>query len=62
MKKLTKIIIASALLVSGLFLTSCGFRDAITQTYDKWYKYTGTATFNVPLGTTDDEDGNSSWI
>lgn len=67
MKKLTKIIIASALLVSGLFLTSCGLarslREQIQSTYNTWYKYTGSeGTMVIPLGSDADAEGSGSSI
>ena len=58
MKKLTKIMIAAAVLLCGFVVTGCGaaaaIKEQIEQTYGKWYKYTGT--INVPLGNTDSED------
>ena len=67
MKKLTKIIITSALLVSTLFLTSCGFakslKDQIQSTYDTWYKYTGNeGTMEIPLGSDANAEGQGSSI
>ncbi len=67
MKKLTKIIIASALLISGLFLTSCGLarslREQIQSTYNTWYKYTGSeGTMVIPLGSDADAEGSGSSI
>ena len=57
MKKLSKILIASAVLLCGLVVTGCGAVDALKATYNKWYKYNGT--YNVPLGTDADEESGA---
>ncbi len=48
MKKISRIVTVIAALACVLMMSGCGIKDAITQTYDQWYKYNGT--LDIPLG------------
>ena len=58
MKKFTKILSATALILCGVIVMGCGVADAIKDTvegsYNKWYKYNGNTKIDIPLGDTDD--------
>lgn len=41
MKKLTKLLTIGAILLAGIFSTSCGVGSLIQDTYNHWYKYEG---------------------
>lgn len=41
MKKHTKLLTIGAILLAGIFCTSCGAGALVQNTYDQWYKYSG---------------------
>ena len=60
MKKTFKILTAVAVTLSAIILSGCGLKDIVESTYNKWYKYNGSKTITIPLGSTDGEDATSA--
>ena len=58
MKKLTKIMIAAAVLLCGFVVTGCGaaetIKEIVDSTHKTWYKYSGETAIDIPLGNDDD--------
>ena len=58
MKKLTKIMIAAAVLLCGFVVTGCGaaetIKEIVDSTHKTWYKYSGESSIEIPLGNDDD--------
>ena len=63
MKKLTKIMIAAAVLLCGLVVTGCAAAETIKEyvdsTHKTWYKYNGNS-IEIPLGKDDDSDSSAT--
>lgn len=59
MKKYVKLFVVTAVLLFGLTLVGCGaaqtIKEIVDSTHQKWYKYNGSTTLEIPLG----EDDNS---
>ena len=65
MKKITGILALLAVLAGTMIMSGCDLfsdvRDYMTQSYNKWYKYTGSTEINIPLGADEEEEsGNGS--
>ena len=58
MKKISKLITILALFASVFMICSCGLKDAIDATHNKWYKYNNENGVTVPFG--DDTSENST--
>ena len=61
MKKISKLFAVMTILASVLMMCGCGIKNAISQTYDTWYKYSG-GPVSVPRGsdTTENDTATSS--
>ena len=65
MKKTTKIFIAISLVLAAFVTTGCDLynraKEAVENTYNTWYVYSGDQSISIPLGSNaDDEDGTSA--
>ena len=60
MKKTFKILTAVAVTLSAFILSGCGLKDIVESTYNKWYKYNGSKTITIPLGSSDSENATSA--
>ncbi len=60
MKKFLKIMTAAAVLLCGLALTGCGFKEIVKQTvedsYNQWFKYKSTKQIDIPVVDHIDDD------
>lgn len=64
MKKFLKILTAAAVLLCGLAFTGCGaaetIKEIVDSTHQKWYKYTGETSIDIPLGADDNSENSTS--
>ncbi len=64
MKKLTKIMIAAAVLLCGLVVTGCAAAETIKEivdaTHNTWYKYKTDRQIDIPVLPASAEDGDST--
>lgn len=65
MKKLTKIMIAAAVLLCGFVVTGCGAAETIKEivdgTHNQWYKYKSEKSIDIPVlaGSEADDDNTA---
>ena len=63
MKKITRAFLFTFILASMLVVTGCGLfdraREAVEETYDTWYLYTGEQTLSIPLGSDADDESDT---
>ena len=64
MKNITKAFIILSVFAVSLILTGCNLfervKDAVEQTYDTWYIYSGDKTISIPLGSDADAEDDTS--
>ena len=64
MKRTTKAFIILSILAVALIVTGCNLfnsvKEAVEQTYNTWYIYSGDKTISIPLGSDADAEDDSS--
>ena len=64
MKKLSKILIASAVLLCGLVITGCAaaetVKEIVYETHNRWYKYKSDKQIDIPVLAALEEDGDNA--
>ena len=60
MKKISKILAVMTVVASVFMICGCGLKDAISRTYDTWYKYNKEGGLNIPVGDVGTGDSESA--
>lgn len=64
MKKITRTFVVLTVLLGVLSLTGCGLfesvKEALEESHDTWFKYTGDTQIDIPLGSDADADEKSA--